>query len=179
MTSSYNRTRRLEGILSRKLPDIKIQVTDKLVCKCETSVINADGIIMVLTKYSLTIEYKGPTLRFHNIDRGINEAVRLLKEKRVLEFKKSYNRMKRLLDDAIERQNIHLNNLRLSLTDCTDKHTTDDVPDDMECKFRYLADLQQRCHELLSTHMEYQPGSENVKSLGEEFNKLKVVGKLE
>ena len=91
--------------------------------------------------------------------------------------------LKEQLDNMIREQIDHFNKLKSIFVYSENDKIDEIIPDytsyTLPRKVKYLSELQDKCRTLLSAHQEYKPGSEKVLSLGEEFDKLKTISKLE
>ena len=82
------------------------------------------------------------------------------------------------VESIVKNQNEILNMLK-SLFAHSDNSIVSDDPNAFKMdRLEYVLKLQEQCKSLIYTHAEYQPGSEKVLSLGEEFDKLKTISKL-
>ena len=105
---------------------------------------------------------------------NIGSAIDLICETMDIDpLENSMKKMSGKLDEAIKKQIEYLDKL-VSMYAHGDNISTETISTDAYEKVDYLLKLQQKCEDLISTHLEYQPDSDIVKSLGEEFDKLKV-----
>lgn len=117
----------------------------------------------------------------NDIESIVERVVTIMEGVRLQKLEDIHKKAEDSLDTMIKNQSTYLDLLRSILVYSDDNNHNyksynrgSCTPYDLISKISYLEDLQQKCEDLISTHLEYRPDSDIVKSLEEEFDKLKT-----
>lgn len=176
MTSRYRLAFDLKFAIEKRTPYISnIEINEsytsglRVVVRPGLCVNISDGGFFVCFMDKCTV------FKHDEVEQVVEQVVDIIRSYCLVDVESLFTNMNSIIRNQVE----HLDMLKslFAYSDSGDTNTILDV--NMADKFKYVLHLQDQCKDLLSSFIEYQPDSEEVSALGEEFDKLKMTGKME